>query len=169
MTPRSRGVDMPISQLRRALEPTLRRVLHLYWRVARGLTIGVRGIVIDAQRQVFLVRHSYVAGWHFPGGGVEPGETLIEALTRELAEEGNIALHETPPIHGVFLNLADSSRDHIAVFLVRAFRQDAPPQPNREIVAHGFFALDALPADTTPGTRRRLAEAFHGATISGRW
>ena len=35
--------------------------------------------------------------------------------------------------------------------------------PNREIVAHGFFALDALPDGTTPGTRRRIAEVLQGS------
>ena len=158
-----------IDRLRIALEPSLRRVLHSYWRFARGLTLGVRGVVIDAGGKVFLVRHSYVAGWHLPGGGVEVGETLVEALARELAEEGGIVIVGTPPIHGVFYNRADSRRDHVAVFIVRVFRQDAALPRSREIIEHGFFALDALPADTTPGTRRRLAEVFEGAPAGAKW
>ena len=115
------------------------------------------------------MRHSYVAGWHLPGGGVEAGETLAEALAREVAEEAQIVIVGAPPIHGVFYNRADSRRDHVAVFVVRVFRQDPALPLSREIVEHGFFALDALPADTTPGTRRRLAEVFDGAPVSAKW
>ena len=161
--------EKPIDRLVRAAEPLLRRLLHFHWRFSRGLTLGVRAVVIDAAGKVFLVRHSYVSGWHLPGGGVEPGETLPQALARELAEEGSIEVVGTPPIHGVFYNPVDSRRDHIAVFVVRVFRQEPGPWRSREIVDRGFFALDALPPDTTPGTRRRLAEVFEGAPMSMKW
>jgi 8-oxo-dGTP pyrophosphatase MutT (NUDIX family) len=164
-----RGRVMALEDLRRAFEPIIRRFLHLFWRFSRGLTLGVRAAVIDGQGRVFLIRHSYVAGWHLPGGGVETGETIFSALTRELAEEGNITLAEPPVLHGVFFNARVSRRDHVAVFVVRAFHQDAPPQPNHEIIAHGFFHPGALPEDTTQGTRRRIAEVFDGVPISERW
>ena len=160
---------MAVDGLRRALEPAIRRVLHTYWRVVRGLTMGVRAIVIDPQNRVFLVKHSYVTGWHLPGGGVEPGETVGEALDRELLEEGGITPLERPVLHGVFFNSRVSRRDHVMVFVVRAFKQDGGPRHKHEIVDYGFFALDALPQDATRGTRARLAELFGGAAISPRW
>src|SRR5499427_1810972 len=117
--------EKPIERLVRAAEPTLRRLLHFHWRFSRGLTLGVRAVVVDAGGKVFLVRHSYVSGWHLPGGGVEAGETLVQALARELAEEGAIEVVGAPALHGVFFNNRASRRDHVALFVVRAFRQTA--------------------------------------------
>jgi 8-oxo-dGTP pyrophosphatase MutT (NUDIX family) len=167
---RSVSVPEPIlDRMRRACEPVLRRVLHSYWRFQRGMTLGVRGLVIDDMGRVFLVKHSYVSGWHLPGGGVEPGETVLDALIRELAEEGNLEPTAPPMLHGVFFNSRASRRDHVAVFVLRGFRQTAPPQPTREIVAHGFFKLDELPNDTTAGTRARIIEVMGRAPVSERW
>ena len=158
-----------IESVRRACEPAIRRLLHFYWRFARGMTLGVRALVIDEEGRVFLVKHSYVSGWHLPGGGVEAGETISEALARELQEEGNIEMTAPPQLHGLFFNDRDSRRDHVALFVVRAFRQLAAPVPGREIVGHGFFALDALPNDTTAATRARIIEVLGGAPVSERW
>jgi len=158
-----------LHRLRRALEPVIRPVIHFYWRFSRPATLGVRAMVIDAQDRVFLIKHSYVDGWHLPGGGVETGETLLEALARELVEEGNIVISAAPRLHGVFFNKRISRRDHVALYIVRDFRQDSIPQPNHEIVAHGFFALTGLPEDTSRATRARIAEVFDKAAISEIW
>ena len=64
---------------------------------------------------------------------------MVEALARELVEEGNIEILEPPELHGLFFNSRVSQRDHVAVFIVRSFRQQRVPAPNREIAAHGFF------------------------------
>jgi 8-oxo-dGTP pyrophosphatase MutT (NUDIX family) len=160
---------MNLSALRKWLEPLLRRIFHLYWRLARGMTLGVRGVVLDAEGKVFLIHHTYVTGWHLPGGGVEAGETFLEALKRELMEEGMIELLAEPALHGLFFNSHVSRRDHVAVYVVREFRQNRLPQPNHEISACGFFAVDALPVDTTEGTRRRIAEVVHGHKPVATW
>lgn len=153
--------------------PLLRRLagraLHLYFRLRRGMTLGVRAAVLSETGEVLLVRHTYTPGWHMPGGGVEPDETLTDALAKELREEANIALTGPAALHGVFLNRHVSDRDHVAVFIVRAFIQSAPKQPDREIAEARFFPLSALPDRTTPGTRRRLAEIIEGTALPAEW
>jgi ADP-ribose pyrophosphatase YjhB (NUDIX family) len=160
---------MNVDAIRRFFEPAIRRVLHVHWRFSRGLTVGVRGLVFDAQGRVFLIKHSYVTGWHLPGGGVEHGETLLTALTRELLEEGNIELLGAPELYGIYWNRRIAWRDHVALYVVRSFRQTAPPQPNSEIVAHGFFAPEAFPEGTTVSTRARVAEVLGGRDPAEIW
>jgi ADP-ribose pyrophosphatase YjhB (NUDIX family) len=160
---------MDLPSIRRTFEPALRRIFHLYWRFARGMTLGVRGVVLDADKRVFLVKHSYVSGWHLPGGGVEVGETFSDALRRELMEEGRIELNGEARLHGVFLNAHVSRRDHVAVYVITAFRQDRMPDPNHEIVACGFFDPLALPSDTTHGTRLRIAEVLDNRPLLTTW
>jgi 8-oxo-dGTP pyrophosphatase MutT (NUDIX family) len=160
---------MRLQSLRRAVEPVIRPLLHWYWRFSRGATLGARALVVDGAGRVFLVKHSYIDGWHLPGGGVEVGETIATALARELAEEGNIQLAGEPKLHGLFFNSRVSRRDHVALYIVRDFRQDGKPVPNHEIIEHGFFALDALPPDTSRATRARIAEVFEGVAVSELW
>jgi len=57
----------------------------------------------------------------------------------------------------------------VALYVVRDFRQAAAPVPDHEIIAHGFFAVDALPNDTTAATRARIVEVLGGAPVSERW
>ena len=160
---------MKLENLRKRLEPGLRWIFHLYWRFARGMTLGVRAVVLDGEGRVFLVKHSYVSGWHLPGGGVEVGESFGEALRRELLEEGRIDVLGQPALHGLFFNSHVSRRDHVAVYVVRDFKQDRLPDPNREIVASGFFEAAALPAETTEGTRLRIAEVLESKPPIATW
>ena len=155
--------------LRRKLEPLLRRFFHLYWWFVRGMTLGVRAVVLDENNRIFLVRHGYVTGWYLPGGGVEVGETLADALKRELMEEGRIEVSGEPLLHGLFFNGHVSRRDHVAVYIIRQFRQDRLPEPNHEIVACGFFEASALPEGTTPGTILRIGEVLEGRRPIETW
>ncbi|WP_377839935.1 NUDIX domain-containing protein [Bosea sp. UC22_33] len=166
-TPPSAAIDpeKPRSFAQRALT----RLLHVYFRFARGMTFGVRAVVLNERGEVFLIRHTYVPGWHFPGGGVEVGETAELSLERELSEEAGIAPTARPVLHGLFFNRRISRRDHVAVYILREFRVEHVKQPDREIAEAGFFPLDNLPQGTTPATRRRLAEIMSGQPPAKEW
>ncbi len=142
---------------RALLRNIAKRMLHLFFFLSRGMTLGVRGACFDAQGRVFLVKHTYVSGWHMPGGGVERGETGLQALHKEIREEGNLVATSTPQLFHVYFNNRTSDRDHVLFYRLDV-TQTATKVPDREISESGFFPLDALPDATTPATRRRLAE-----------
>jgi len=145
-----------------------RFLLHPFWRLTRGLTLGVRGVAVDSLGRVLLVRHTYYPGWHFPGGGVERDETVYSALSRELLEEAGVVVMGEPKLHGIFANFANFKSDHIAVFIVETWHQ-YDWKKSAEIADKRMFALDDLPENVTPGTRRRLAEIFEHARKAQSW
>ncbi|MDP3257685.1 MAG: NUDIX domain-containing protein [Bosea sp. (in: a-proteobacteria)] len=145
------------------------RLLHVYFRLSRGMTLGVRAAVLNDRGEVFLVRHTYTPGWHLPGGGVEVGETMAAALAKELREEARISLTGPATLFGLYFNRKTSRRDHVALYVVRDFVVDAAKMPDLEIAEARFFPLDALPQGLTPGTRRRLAEIAGGIAPAAEW
>ena len=146
------------------------KFFHIYFVLKRPMTLGVRALVLnEAEGTVFLVRHTYVPGWHLPGGGVERGETLMQGLVKELREEGNIELTGAPQLFGVYHNSRVSARDHVAMYVVRRFSQTSFRLPDREIAECGFFPLNALPEATTQSTRRRIAEVLEGRAAEEIW
>ena len=147
----------------------LQRGYLAYSRLSRGMTLGVRGVLLK-DGVVVLVKHSYMPGWYLPGGGVEAGETLAEALAREVFEEAGARLTAQAQLFGVYRNPQADRRDHVALFVCRDWEQQSPPKvPNTEIVACDLFPLESLPNGTTPATAARLREVLGEAPQSGDW
>ena len=125
--------------------------------VTRRPTFGVRGIVIDDQSQVLLVRHTYVEGWYLPGGGVSYKEEPYEAMVRELWEEAGVHVDEAD-LFGLYANFGGFKSDHIAVYHATAWRPAEAIPKSLEIAERQFFPIDELPSDATLATRWRLDE-----------
>ncbi|MBA2126496.1 DNA mismatch repair protein MutT [Hyphomicrobium methylovorum] len=138
-------------------------------RRADRITLGVQGVVADETGSILLVRHGYRPGWHFPGGGVERGETVETALARELNEETGVSIIDSPRLFAIYTNFAAFPGDHVALFIIDRWQRDHIPKPNAEIVEQRFFARDALPPDITPGAARRLGEIFGTTQRTSAW
>ena len=94
------------------------RVFLAYSRLTRGMTLGVRAVMLQ-DGKVVLVRHTYVSGWYLPGGGVEVGESTADALTREIAEEAGAVLTGPAELFGIYRNAHADLRDHVALYVCR--------------------------------------------------
>jgi len=144
------------------------RLLLGWWWVRRPVTLGVKGIVRDAEGRFLLIRPSYLPGWHLPGGGVGRGEALDEAVRRELREEVSVDAGAVR-LFGVYTNFREWKSDHIVCFVVEEWRPTGAPHRAHEIESFRFFAPDDLPAETTPATRARIAEVVAGRAPGFRW
>ncbi len=141
-------------------------------RLRRPVTLGVRAVVRDDRGRICLIRHTYRPGWHLPGGGVKRWETLEEACIRETREEAGVAITRLARLVGLYANFRPERSDHVALFEAADWHPVGPGalQPDSfEIAEVGFFDADALPADTGPATRRRLAELASGGSPAVHW
>lgn len=145
------------------------RLLHSFFFMTRGLTVGVRAVVRSKEGKFLLVRHTYIPGWYFPGGGVEKGETAESTLRKELRQETGLLLVNRPTLYGVFFNRAISKRDHVLVYLCDVDADEAARVACFEIAEIGFFDLDDLPQGTDPGTERRMREMMEGLERADVW
>lgn len=151
-------------------KPRLRdRVFQSWFRFSRSLTLGVRGVVVDAEGRVLLVRHTYTPGWHFPGGGIEKRETAVLSMQRELKEEAGIEVARSAiRLLSVHANHTFFPNDHVLVYRIDDWTQGQPTSRG-EIAEVRFVDPLMPPEDVSPGTRRRLDEIFAGADTSDLW
>lgn len=145
----------------------LYRVGKIARRVLQPITVGVRGLVRDTDQRVLLVRHTYRDGWYFPGGGAARGETLSEAVSREVREEVGIHVEGVPRLFSAYTNFAEGHTDHVVLFIIDRFRQT--PSQSFEIAEHRFFPLDDLPDLISAATFKRLKEVFDNEPPSDLW
>jgi 8-oxo-dGTP pyrophosphatase MutT (NUDIX family) len=145
------------------------QMLRRYWRFQRGMTLGAQGVLIDDANRVLMIKHTYVPGWYFPGGGVEPGESFEDAARREVREEVGAEITGPIELHGIFANFARVKRDHIALFVIRHWQRDGDYRQKREIAEARWFAYDELPADVDPGSKQRIREILDGLPPPTHW
>ncbi|GAA0549279.1 8-oxo-dGTP pyrophosphatase MutT (NUDIX family) [Rhizomicrobium palustre] len=123
--------------------------------------------VVEQDGKVVLVRHSYKAGWLFPGGAVERNEPPADALLRELREEIGLTHSDSPVLIGAFIRPGIWASN--LVLLYRVSSAVFSFKPSWEICELVLADPRTLPPDTGPAVRRRLGEIYGGQPQAGRW
>ncbi|RLQ88361.1 NUDIX domain-containing protein [Notoacmeibacter ruber] len=146
-----------------------RAALRTFFLFKRPMTLGVRVIVHDRNADsIFLVRHTYVDGWYLPGGGVERGQTAMEAVYAELWEEARLKPQTDPRLVGVFFNRR-ARHDHVLLYFTDDCRRIGEHPGDREIAEAKAFPLSELPDGVTAATQRRIEEWRAGKPPATDW
>ena len=117
-----------------------------HFAVAAGVLCDSAGRVLIAER---LDGGPFQGLWDFPGGKIAPGETSVEALARELAEELGIEV----TVCSSFMNLRHEYDDRIVsieFFIVSEWNSDPVGREGQElrwVPTHALDARELLPAD----------------------
>jgi ADP-ribose pyrophosphatase YjhB (NUDIX family) len=145
----------------------INRSLRIYWRITKPVTFGVRAVVLGPDGRLLLVKHTYDKYWYLPGGAMKRGEEAEAALRREVKEEIGIAELAIERKLGTYASTREGKRDTIAVFVARAAAMGK--RQRLEIAAAEWFAPEALPADASPATQRRIAEYLGEKPLEPVW
>lgn len=135
--------------------------------VAAPVAFGAHAMIEDDKGRVLLVRHTYMPGWFFPGGGVQRGETAADAVHRELFEEVGLQRCDSCELFGLYTRRHVWVTNVIALFRIRG--AEFAFSPNAEIAEVRFFPTDFPPTSIGAGALRRFAELRGEAPKSGYW
>lgn len=139
----------------------------VYCFLLRPIRMGVRVLMLEGDK-VWMIRHTYMPGWHLPGGGLKKWETLDEAARREAREETGAELGMISLL-GTFTGMIQWKTDHTIVFLCRDFKITG--KSDGEIAEVRAFSLNELPEHTF-SPHRRLLERFRKGEFEpnyGKW
>ena len=124
--------------------------------------VGVGAILVNKEGSVFLARRGPKAKneqglWEFPGGSVEFGETLAQALKREMFEEYGIQVSVGGLVDVVDHILPQEHQHWVSPSFICQILSGEPyirePEKCTEI---GWFGMNQVPNELTQITRLNL-------------
>lgn len=144
----------------------LYKLRNKFWRLIGVVTVGVRIIAIR-DKQILLVRHTYLDGWFLPGGGVLSNETLEDAARRELFEETGVVLEKVTLI-GIYTDFSEGRSDHKVLFSGVVI--DKKNIISKEILETKYFPLHRLPDDFSNQYKKKIHDFLtDGYPKYGEW
>jgi len=117
--------------------------------------IGVFALIFNYEKQILLGHRRDIDWWNLPGGGMEYGETVDEAVCREVREETGLEV-KVERLVGVYSK--PQKQEVVLTFLCQAI--GGTLQPTEETRESRYFAPEALPENTLPKHRQRIEDAL---------
>lgn len=111
--------------------------------------------LIFHEGNILLAHRRDIDWWNLPGGGMEAGETVDEALRREVYEETGLEI-EVGQLVGVY----SKPQKQEVVLAFRCQVRAGEPRETDETSECRYFPADALPSNTLPKHRERVEDAL---------
>ena len=135
---------------------------------ATAIRPSVSAVVRDGRGRILLGRRADSGEWGLPGGNVEIGESVAEAIRREVREETGLEV-DVVRLVGVYSDPAwqvvrypDGRVVHYVTSLFECRAGGGALATSAETLELGYFDPLALPADMVPQHRMRIADAVNG-------
>ncbi len=125
---------------------------------------AVRAIIRNEAGDLLLQRRTDIPVWGLPAGGVEIGESLTDAVKREVLEETALTVLAVEPM-GIYSGLAqqftypngDQVQGLAMAFIITEWEGDPTPD-GHEGTEVRFFPLDGIPEDLFPLHRLTIGD-----------
>lgn len=142
--------------------------------LSRGDFLGVFAVLQRADRTLFVGNERIIRGaptrtWDLPGGRVEPGELLHEALAREVREETGLAVRGAPRF--LFVQEGRRRKGGSTAHAWRSFFFAIDVEPGEPRAGHEVLAVRWL---TPAEMRSELTAPYHDSfrrwlDVGGTW
>ncbi len=132
---------------------------------------GSCAVIFDGDGKVLLERRSDNGFWGLPGGAVEIGESVEQAIKREVMEETALVV-EVKRLVGVYsdplrYNISfypDGNVTHWVTVVFQCVRVDGEVRMSDESTDIGYFDVESLPENTLPSHSLRISDALDPAS-----
>lgn len=129
--------------------------------------VGIAAVARTEDGRLLLVRRADTGTWALPGGTLEWGERLSEAIPREVEEETGARWLRLGRVTGVYSRPDRDPRFHAVTVCVTAVVQGPArgPKNTLEIREARFFAPDEIPSELAMGMRDMIDDAAHDEVV----
>ena len=117
--------------------------------------IGVFALIFNDEKQILLGHRRDIDWWNLPGGGMETGETVVEALCREVREETGLEV-KIERLVGVYSK--PQKQEVVLTFFCQVI--GGTLQSTEETRESRYFAPETLPVNILPKHRQRIEDAL---------
>ncbi len=130
---------------------------RIIWLINHKFMVSVAGVVTNNDGRLLLLRHRYHVGngWGLPGGIVQAGERLEDALAREVHEETGYAID-----HIRLLHIDSGYQLRLEVYFTARLAGGTLLLQEEEILEAGWYPMDALPECLSPSQRAIIQQAL---------